>query len=147
MKPLDRIRVRLLGAVEIVRDDAGSIPIRVSTKKVYALIAFLAMSRNQAATREQLATLLWGSCSDQQARQSLRQALVLLRKDLGSANVLFADKETVRLQPGAWSIDALDFEQLADGATLDQLERAVALFRGEFLAGFVLDEEGFGEWL
>jgi DNA-binding SARP family transcriptional activator len=85
MKPPDRIRIRLLGGVEVFRDDGISIPIRLSTKKVSALVAFLAMSRKQAATREELATLLWGSCSDQQARQSLRQAMVLLRKDLRSS--------------------------------------------------------------
>src|SRR5262245_10913692 len=108
MHPPDRIRVRLLGGFEIVRDDG--IPIRLSTKKVGALAAFLVMNRNQAATREELATLLWGDCPDQQARQSLRQALVLLRKDLCSPNVLIADKEMIRLQPGLWSADALEFE-------------------------------------
>ncbi len=114
MKPPDRIRIRLLGGFEIACDDGIASPIRLSTKKVCALVAFLAMNRKQAATREELATLLWGSCSDQQARQSLRQALVLLRKDLRSPNVLYADKEIIRLQPGSWSVDALEFEALAD---------------------------------
>ena len=72
------------------------------------------MSRKTTATRAELATLLWGSCPDQQARQSLRQALVLLRKDLGSPNALFADKEVVRLHPGAWFVDALEFEASAN---------------------------------
>jgi TolB-like protein/DNA-binding SARP family transcriptional activator/Tfp pilus assembly protein PilF len=147
MKPPDRIRVRLLGGVEIFRDDGISVPVRLSTKKVYALVAFLAMSRKQAATREELATLLWGSCSDQQARQSLRQALVLLRKDLRSPNVLSADKETIRLQAGLWSCDALEFETLAASARLEDLQRAADLLGGELLAGLVIGEEGFDEWL
>jgi TolB-like protein/DNA-binding SARP family transcriptional activator len=147
MNPADRIRVRLLGGFEIVRGDETSRPLRLSTKKVCALAAFLVMSRKQTATRAELATLLWGSCPDQQARQSLRQALVLLRKDLGSPNALFADKEVVRLHPGAWSVDALEFEASADSTDIEDLERAVELFRGEFLAGLVIDEEGFDEWL
>lgn len=145
MNPADRIRVRLLGGFEIVRGDETSRPLRLSTKKVCALAAFLVMSRKQTATRAELATLLWGSCPDQQARQSLRQALVLLRKDLGSPNALFADKEVVRLHPGAWSVDALEFEASADSTDIEDLERAVELFRGEFLAGLVIDEEGFDE--
>src|SRR5436190_12921654 len=147
MKPPDRIRIRLLGGVEVIRDDGISIPIRLSTKKVYALVAFLVMSRKQAATREELATLLWGSCSDQQARQSLRQAMVLLRKDLRSPNVLSADKETVRLQPGFWSADALEFETLAASSRLEDLQRAADLLGGEFLAGLVIGAVGFDDWL
>jgi hypothetical protein len=47
-----------------------------------------------------VATLLWGGSSDQQARQNLRQALALLRKDLRWSHFFVADAETVRLQPG-----------------------------------------------
>src|SRR6186997_3234916 len=77
-----RIRLRLLGRLALVRGD--DMPVRLSTRKAGALIAYLAMQEDQAASREELATLLWGSCSDPQARQSLRQALAFLRKDLGS---------------------------------------------------------------
>src|SRR5439155_247628 len=52
MKPPDRIRIRLLGGVEVFRDDRISIPIRLPTKKVYAIVAFLVMSRKQAACAE-----------------------------------------------------------------------------------------------
>jgi len=145
MKPVDRLRIRLLGGFEVVHEDGT--PVRFSTKKGCALVAFLALSRNQTAAREQLATLLWGSCSDQQARQSLRQALVLLRKDLRSPNVLFADKDIIRLQPGAWSVDVLEFEASADSPQLDDLTRAAELFRGDFLAGLAIDEEGLDDWL
>jgi DNA-binding SARP family transcriptional activator len=73
----------------------------LSTRKCGALLAFLATRSEQTASREELATLLWGSCPDQQVRQSLRQALALLRKELGEADVLFSDKSTVRLVPDA----------------------------------------------
>jgi DNA-binding SARP family transcriptional activator/TolB-like protein len=140
-----RIHVRLLGGFEIALDD--TLPIRLSTKKVCGLVAFLVTNRKQAATREELATLLWGSCSDQQARQSLRQALLLLRKDLGSTTALASDKEVIRLQPRMWSADSLDFEKLAASGTLADAERAAELYHGDFLAGLSIDEEGFEEWL
>ena len=133
-----RIHVRLLGGFEIALDD--TLPIRLSTKKVCGLVAFLVTNRKQAATREELATLLWGSCSDQQARQSLRQALLLLRKDLGSTTALASDKEVIRLQPRMWSADSLDFEKLAASGTLADAERAAELYHGDFLAGLSIDE-------
>jgi DNA-binding SARP family transcriptional activator len=122
-------------------------PIRFSTRKVSALLAYLAMNRDQTASREELATLLWGSCSDQQARQSLRQALAFLRKDLGSADLFVADSDVVRLQASQWSVDALEFERLSKSSDRDDLARAAALFGGDFLAGLNIEEDGFAEWL
>src|ERR1041384_6705447 len=112
MTPLARIRLRLLGRPVVTRGDDPA-PVRLSTRKVSALVAYLAMSPGQTASREELATLLWGSCSDQQARQSLRQALAFLRKDLASPQTFDADSNVVRLTPGLWSVDALEFETLS----------------------------------
>ena len=103
------IRLRLLGRLVLTRAGDPS-PIRLSTRKVGALIAYLAMSPDQAASREELATLLWGNSCDPQARQSLRQALAFLRKDLGSSDCCTADTDMVRLASGFWSVDALEFE-------------------------------------
>jgi DNA-binding SARP family transcriptional activator len=105
------------------------------------------MSTRQAATREQLATLLWGNSSDPQARQSLRQALLLLRKDLQSADIVDAGTDVIRLQPGRVAVDALDFEALSASGRFEGLERAVGLVQGEFMAGFALAEEPFEDWL
>ena len=139
-------RVRLLGRFEIMRGGRTA-AIRLATKKARALVAFLAMSRHHSASREQLATLLWGSCSEQQAKQSLRQALTSIRKDLGSPDALFTDHEIVRFQDGAWSVDALELESLASASRVEDLERVLALYDGEFLVGLSIDEEDFDEWL
>jgi TolB-like protein/DNA-binding SARP family transcriptional activator len=112
---------------------------------VSALLAYLAMSADQAASREELATLLWGECSDQQARQSLRQALAFLRKGLGSPDFLTADTDMVRLARGLWSVDALEFEELSKLSDRNDLDRAAALFAGDFLAGLNIEEDGFAE--
>src|SRR5205085_7323916 len=76
MRPATRIRLRLLGRLAISFVDQGD-PIKLSTRKCGALLAYLAMSPEQTARREELAALLWGDCSEPQARQSLRQALTL----------------------------------------------------------------------
>src|SRR6478672_8748708 len=140
-----RMRLRLLGRLALTGED--SLPIRLVTRKCGALLAYLATCPEQAASREQLATLLWGGCADAQARQSLRQALVLLRKELNAGELFTADKTHVRLMPGAWSIDLAAFEALARSAEPQLLAQAGALFGGAFLQDFHLDEEAFDEWL
>ena len=105
------------------------------------------MSPDQAASREELATLLWGNCSDPQARQSLRQALAFLRKDLGSPDFFTADTDMVRLAPGFWSVDALEFESLSKSQDPGDLDKAATLFCGDFLAGLNIEEDGFAEWV
>lgn len=140
------IRLRLLGR-PVLTCGADPTPVRLSTRKVTALVGYLATSPDQSASREELATLLWGSCSDQQARQSLRQALVFLRKDLASPDYFAADSTIVRLRPGLWSVDALEFEALSKSSDPDHLARAAALFCGDFLAGLNIEEDGYAEWL
>lgn len=147
MKPLGGLHLRLLGRFALSGDEAGAEPLRITARKSCGLIAYLAMSPQQTASREELATLLWGGCSDQQARQSLRQALALLRKALGSPNYFVAGPATIQLQPGLWSTDRLEFERLSRSAEAADLKRAAELFGGEFLTGLNLDEESFDEWL
>ena len=139
-----RFRLRLLGRLELSIDDGTSV--RLSTRKAGALIAYLAMAPAHTASREELATLLWGSCSDQQARQSLRQALVLLRKDLKQPDFIRSNTDRVEFLPEQWWVDACEFERLTKSSDRTELSQAAGLFGGEFLAGFSLDEEGFGEW-
>lgn len=146
MKPPTRISLRLLGRLALAYGDDPT-PIRLSTRKAGVLIAYLAMNPEQSASREELAALLWGDCTDQQARQSLRQALALLRKELRWPHFLSADTDVVRLQPGMWSVDARDFEDLSKSCDPKGLERAARLFGGEFLSGLNIDDEGFDEWV
>jgi DNA-binding SARP family transcriptional activator/TolB-like protein/Tfp pilus assembly protein PilF len=140
------MRLRLLGRFGVSAPNGGSASIQLPTKKTGALLAYLGMSSDYTASREELAALLWGGCSDQQARQSLRQALALLRKEL-PPNVLITDTKIVRLDPASWSIDAREFVSLVGLQTAEDVGRAARSFTGEFLAGFILEEEAFEEWV
>jgi DNA-binding SARP family transcriptional activator/TolB-like protein len=139
--------MRLLGRFGIIASNAESTPIQLPTRKAGALLAYLGMSKDYTAGREELAALLWGDCSEQQARQSLRQALALLRKELGPPPLFTADARVVRLDPALWSIDARDFETLARSQKAEDLSRAARLFAGDFLCGLNIDEEAFEEWV
>lgn len=138
--------LRLLGRFGVAALDGESAPMQLPTKKIGALLAYLGMSRDYTASREELAALLWGGSTDQQARQSLRQALALLRKELPS-EVLFTDTKIVRLDPASWSIDAREFASFACSQNGEDLARAARCFTGDFLSGFILEEEAFEEWV
>lgn len=147
MTPPARIRLRLLGSFALAQDGEPAELIETTSRKAMALVAYLAMQPEYSASREALATLLWGNRSDRQARHSLRQALASLRRELPWPHLFVIDKNSVRLQAGNWSVDAREFDALTKSSGAADLVRAGQLFRGEFLAGFDLDEEGFDEWL
>jgi DNA-binding SARP family transcriptional activator/tetratricopeptide (TPR) repeat protein len=92
--------------------------------------------------------LLWADSAETQARESLRQTLSLLRRALSGihADPLLTHGDTVALKSGVLSIDTIEFEQLAKGEVED-LDRAVQLYRGEFLEGFDLRAPEFETWL
>lgn len=147
MQRRDQVFLRTLGPFSASFDEAFASGIKFTTRKTAALLVYLAMSPRQVANREHLATLLWGSATDEQARQSLRQALAYLRKDAQPVQILTTSAGTVGLLPGSVQIDLAALEHLAASTELDDLERAAELANGEFLAGFNSGEEQFDDWL
>ncbi|MFQ5757280.1 MAG: BTAD domain-containing putative transcriptional regulator [Acidiferrobacterales bacterium] len=136
-----------LGGCE-VRSDSGS-PIALPTRKAKALLVYLAMAGGEPQARGKLAALLWDRSAEEQARASLRQTLSALRKALGAAgaDVPATDGESIRLAAEGIEVDALTFMRLINTGTLESLEQAMGLYKGEFLEGFALREEPFEEWL
>ena len=90
-------------------------PVAVVAKKNRALLAALALAPACTMPRQRIARLLWSDRDEAQARSSLRQALVALRKDLagsGSKALSFGE-ERVKLDPAIVEVDALVFARLA----------------------------------
>lgn len=141
------LHLRLLGDFE-AQDAAGQI-IDIHARKNRALLAVLALSPAGSASRERLAGLLWSRSPDAQARNSLRQALVQLRRDLDALEPmpLSANDDRVMLDLESIEIDALELERLAKADELEGLRRAAALYRGELLADFGMRDPAFEEWL
>lgn len=139
------VTVRLLGPFAV--EPRNGAPAAIRSRKARALLAFLAMRPDFRASREQLATLLWGDNSDPLARHSLRQCLTLLRKDLaGAAEILVFERDTVGLDGRAVTVDAREFASLSRASGAEHMARAAALYRGEFLADLALDIEDFDGW-
>jgi len=116
-------------------------------KKARALLAFLAAQSGQPVSRERLADLLWPYQGSEQARHSLRNCLLELRKALGrdEASSLVADFAYCRMQDIVTDLD--DFERLSRSQQQCELQAAADLYRGDFLADFYITSEPFQEWL
>ena len=107
---MTKLSLELLGGFRL-QTDAGE-PVPLTTRKAQALLAYLALHPGQAHARAKLAALLWGDRGEAQARDSLRQALSLVRKALSGVGVqpLIAHDDSVTLTPTALNVDAIAFE-------------------------------------
>ena len=114
----------------------------VSGAKTVLLLARLSMSPGQPIDRKRLIEVLWPDRGEAQALASLRQALWGLRKCLGEGDPapIVAERSDIRLSPDAFAIDTIEFERHARSASRDALERAAALYRGDYLAEFDLGD-------
>jgi predicted ATPase/DNA-binding SARP family transcriptional activator len=134
-----QIKVYLLGRFQI---EGGSEPVRLPTRKVELLFAYLVLHPARHA-REKLAALFWGDSSHTAARNSLRNALALLNKRLGH-DLILADRQTVELNPDCplW-VDALALENQAsnflDAPTREAGQVQFDLYRDDLLADFYED--------
>ncbi len=138
------LSISILGPLVIDSDDCrlGKVP-----KKARALLAFLAAQLGQPVTRERLADLLWPYQGSEQARHSLRNCLLELRKVLGRGTDthLSADFANCRIQDAIVDLD--QFERLSRSQNRCDLRVAAELYRGELLADFDINSEPFQEWL
>ncbi|MFO0995285.1 MAG: BTAD domain-containing putative transcriptional regulator [Alphaproteobacteria bacterium] len=141
-----RFRLSILGAFALTAPDGAS---RKPGKTQQALLAALALARGEARSREHLASLLWHDRGDAQARHSLRQSVLTLRKllDDSDEHLIRGDAATLSLNPDLVSVDALEFEALARETSSESLARAGALYRGDLLSGLAIPSEAFEEWL
>jgi TolB-like protein/DNA-binding SARP family transcriptional activator/Flp pilus assembly protein TadD len=141
------LRLKLLGQVECRTADGAQLTL--STRKSEVLLAYLALAPGIRHPRERLINLLWSDRSEDQARNSLRQALSAIKKSLGSTNskLMEVERTTVRLNPKLVQVDTLDFDHHAAQTDIDNLASAAALYQGEFLEGIVIRDAASQEWL
>ncbi len=138
------VEIRLLGVPQIRIEERTVTEWR--SRKALALFGYLVMNPARQL-RSQLATLFWGDSAETTARTNLRINLSHLNQLLpGCLNIT---RETVEFAPTVpCRVDALEFAQLLAGNDAQTLEAAIALWRGELLAGLEeIDAHGFWEWL
>ncbi|HVR69549.1 MAG TPA: BTAD domain-containing putative transcriptional regulator [Vicinamibacteria bacterium] len=137
----------LLGGFE-PRLDGAAFPLRLP-RKATGLLACLAAAPGRSVSRDTLGARLWGRSRPEQARHSVRQALLSTRQALfssGCASALSVAEDALALDPAFVEVDVAEFEARLDDGSVAALEEAVALYRGEFLHGFDLGEPPFDDW-
>ena len=138
------LEVTLLGPPRVERDGER---VAFDTRKAMALLAHLALA-DRPRSREALCGLLWPAHDPDHARGALRRTLSTLRTAVGEEWIDTAgDSIALKRGPGL-ELDVERFRELAaDGASLESLSEAVALFSGDFLEGFSLrDSPEFDDW-
>ncbi|MBN8943423.1 MAG: AAA family ATPase [Rhizobiales bacterium] len=137
-----RFGLSLLGRFELT---AGGDTVLLPSKKLAALLAYLACTAPEPQPREKLANLLWGSHFETQARQNLRQALFRLRRVLGQ-DALVNSEDDVRLAPGVVDCDAVRFAALLAEGSQGSLAAAADLYRDPLLADLNIAEDAWSDW-
>ncbi|RVA94654.1 transcriptional regulator, partial [Mesorhizobium sp. M7A.F.Ca.US.006.04.2.1] len=124
-------------------------PLRLTGKRGPAIIAYLARCPGMAATRERLADLLWGDSDAEHSRNSLRQALSVLRQDLAREGVdlIHSSGELIALRPELVQVDAEKFETGLSARSAQELAKALANYTGPFLDGLYLGSNAFDDWI
>ena len=141
-----RVSLKLFGGFQ-ARLEPG-LPLALPTRKAQALLAYLALRPDPPAHRDSLAALLWPDRTDDQARASLRHAVYELRRALAaSPDILKTEGDTVTVDAGLVDLDVAAFTRLLAEDTPEALAQAVALYRGDLLAGLGVSEEPWEAWL
>ena len=128
------LHLQLLGDFRLALDET---PITtLNTARLQALLAYLVLHRDALQLRQHLPFLFWPDSPEAQARTNLRKLYHLLRKALPQADrFLSADARTLSWRPeAAFTLDVAEFEEaLARAASVDSLQAALALYRGDLL--------------
>ncbi len=115
-----------------------SIPVP-PTKKARGLLCYLAMHPDAEIARDALLEAFWPDADPERARESLRTALHSIRRifrdaELDPSHFLFTNRSVVKLT-SAIDCDARHFAELARTQDGEDQEKALSLYRGDFLEG------------
>jgi DNA-binding SARP family transcriptional activator/TolB-like protein len=116
---------------------------------VQAMLAYIVLAPRECVSREKLAAVIWEDRADEQARHSLRQALLALRRFLGAdaGAILQAESDAIAISSDTVDIDVRSFEVAVAQHDRPSLEYATELYRGELLEGLSIRGDAFGNWL
>jgi Tol biopolymer transport system component/DNA-binding SARP family transcriptional activator len=141
-----RITARLIGSVEIRDADGSELDTLPSQPKRFGLLCYLLTAQPRGFhRRDKLVGLFWPEASQDQARHSLSQALHVLRGELGEGTIRSRGDGDVAIDEATISCDAVEFELAVDAG---EYEKALELYRGDFLEGwFIREAPEFERWL
>ncbi|MDF2770723.1 MAG: transcriptional activator protein, partial [Geminicoccaceae bacterium] len=137
---------RTLGALELRSSSGDESNAVLSSQKLVALLAYLAIARPRGLhRRDTLVGLLWPELDQERARAALRHAAYRLRRVLGADAIVSRGDEDIGVDMRVVRCDAAAFEDLLDAGSTAE---ALALYTGDLLPGFfVSGAPDFDRWL
>jgi DNA-binding SARP family transcriptional activator len=148
---MTHLSISLLGHLQVRLD--GEPVTGFESNKVRALLAFLAIEANRPHSRGKIAGLLWPDFPERSALSNVRYALSNLRKTISDRNAqppfLLITSNTLQFnQDSNYDLDVHSFAENVETQSIEHLKQAVAVYRGEFLEGFAIDDSAvFEEWV
>ncbi|TIV10827.1 MAG: transcriptional regulator, partial [Mesorhizobium sp.] len=139
-------RILLFGGFQLEKEAGGTI--WLTGKRGPAILAYLARCPGMAAPRERLADYLWTDSDSGHSRNSLRQTLSVLRRDLArhGLDIIYSHKDLIGLRPEAVRVDVDEFETGLSARSASELQAALTLYNGPFLDGFHVGANVFDDW-
>ena len=136
------LRLRTFGGLSIENADAaGGL---TAYRRPLALLALLAVNGSRGLSRDKIVALLWPESDSERGRNSLSQAISLLRRELEADDIVFGAAE-VRLNTAVITSDVIEFEERI---AANDLETAIGLYEGPFLDGvFLKNTPDFERWV
>ena len=132
----ERMELRTFGAVSLGGVTYGDASSLLAQPKRVGLLAWLLLARPRGLhPRSTLLALFWPEQDQQHARWAANQAVRAIRSAIGPTLVLTRGRHEVGIAPDGLWCDALEFESAIER---HEWQRALSLYRGEFLDGLHL---------
>src|SRR6476660_686967 len=109
------LQLQTLGSIRMEGVPDGALTTR---RKQIALLAYLTSRGRRPTPRSTLMALLWEDRDEARARQSLRQALLRLKRILGDWRLV--DGELVSVDPAAVTLDMTAIERALEEGRLEE---------------------------
>src|SRR2546422_9656893 len=130
------VEFRLLGPLNLTTADGREARSLLAQPRRLALLAYLAAATPRGLhRRDTILALFWPELDQPHARAALRQALHVLRDELGAQALVSRGDEEIGLAFEAVRCDVADFDRAVEGGRLTE---ALDLYRGELLEGFFI---------
>jgi DNA-binding SARP family transcriptional activator/tRNA A-37 threonylcarbamoyl transferase component Bud32 len=141
------VRLHVLGPIALESSDGDELRSILAQPKRFALLAYLAAAPRAFHRRDTLLAHFWPELDEARGRTALNQAVRFLRSELGgssSSTIVSRGADELGIDSTQLWCDAVAFRDAIDAGRNGD---ALALYRGDFLAGFFSDRApGFEEW-
>lgn len=134
------LKIATFGGLAVLKDEAPLAFGRKTPRRLIELIKAIVAFGGTDVPEAQIVDALWPEEEGDAARQAFTIAVHRLRKLLGDPRFVLVAGGRVGLNPELCWLDLWSFDRLLDGKGSDEpaarrQERALALYRGDFLAG------------